>query len=204
MNIIVFGATGKTGTPFVKQALDHGHRVTAFVRSPEKLVLKHENLQVFRGDALKEDHVVKAIEGHDVVVSCLGSEGLKPSRVLEYMAENIVTGMQKHGLSRIAYVASAGLYNEIPGFLGWMSQRILKNVLEDHRRAVNTIIAANLDYTIARPLRLEDGLLTEEYRMTPAGVPDSGSRISRNDVAHFLLRSIEEDEWIKETVGLAY
>jgi putative NADH-flavin reductase len=204
MKIIVFGATGGTGKEVVKQALEAGHHVTAFVRTPSKLTVDHERLKVIQGDALNEQNVDKAIEGHEAVISCLGSEGLKSSDVLEEMMQNIVPAMQKHGLSRILYVASAGIYKEIPGFLGWMSQRILKNVLEDHRRAVNTILAADLDYTIARPMRLDDGDRTMQYRATEGVVPKNGKRITRSDVAHFLLTSLEEENWKKETVGLAY
>jgi len=37
MNIFLLGATGKTGSLFLKMALENGHRVTAYVRSPEKM-----------------------------------------------------------------------------------------------------------------------------------------------------------------------
>ena len=37
MKVIIFGSTGATGQQVVKQALEHGHEVTAFARSPEKL-----------------------------------------------------------------------------------------------------------------------------------------------------------------------
>ncbi|QAS52847.1 NAD(P)-dependent oxidoreductase [Halobacillus litoralis] len=203
MNIIVFGATGATGIEFVTQALQSGHSVTAFARTPEKLGILHNNLAVIQGDALHEDEVVAAIEGHKVVVSCLGTEGLKPSTVFEEMTDNILSGMQKHGLKRILYVASAGIYNEIPGVLGWMSQRILKNVLADHRKAVNLILAANMEYTIARPMRLNDGHLKGQYRMSE-GLPNGGKEINRKDVAHFLLASLQNESRIKKTVGLAY
>ena len=33
MNVIVFGATGRTGRHIVRHALLHGHNVTAFTRS---------------------------------------------------------------------------------------------------------------------------------------------------------------------------
>jgi short-subunit dehydrogenase len=49
MKLIVFGPTGSTGRQVVTQALDQGHDVTAFARSPEKIDLKHEKLQVIAG-----------------------------------------------------------------------------------------------------------------------------------------------------------
>ncbi|OMF61300.1 NAD(P)H-binding protein [Paenibacillus sp. FSL R5-0766] len=41
-NITVFGCTGKTGREIVRQALEHGHFVTAYARNPQKL----EHLQM--------------------------------------------------------------------------------------------------------------------------------------------------------------
>ena len=52
MNIVIFGATGGTGQEIVKQALEQGHTVTAFVRNPAKLEHKHTNLKIIQGDVL--------------------------------------------------------------------------------------------------------------------------------------------------------
>ena len=50
MNIIVFGATGTVGKQIIKQALEHGHSVTAFTRSPEKLIaFSSANLLLLKG-----------------------------------------------------------------------------------------------------------------------------------------------------------
>jgi uncharacterized protein YbjT (DUF2867 family) len=36
-NVVVFGGTGPTGLLFCQKALDHGHNLTIYARSPEKL-----------------------------------------------------------------------------------------------------------------------------------------------------------------------
>ena len=203
MKMIVFGSTGGTGRSFVQQALNSGHVVTAFARTPSKLEIEHERLNVVQGDALNEKEVRQAVAGQEVVVSYLGSEGLKAKDTLARMTGNIIIAMEEEGIKRILYVASAGIYKEIPGLTGWMSQQILKNVLEDHRKAVNLMIASNTDYTIARPMRLMDGDLTKQYR-TSESVPKGGKKINRSDVAHFLLHSLEEGNHIKSTIGIAY
>ncbi|WP_411747083.1 NAD(P)-dependent oxidoreductase, partial [Psychrobacillus psychrotolerans] len=73
MNIIVFGANGGVGKHFTKLALDKGHEVTAFVRSPSKLELVHERLTIIQGDAFDKAAVKEAIAGKEAVISCLGS-----------------------------------------------------------------------------------------------------------------------------------
>ena len=46
MKIIVFGATGGTGKEIVKQGLNAGHEITAFVRNPAKVAIQHPQLKL--------------------------------------------------------------------------------------------------------------------------------------------------------------
>jgi len=62
MNLIVFGATGRTGRHLVNQALEQGHVVTAFVRDPHKLNIQHERLDVIQDDVLDVNSIGKAID----------------------------------------------------------------------------------------------------------------------------------------------
>lgn len=205
MRIIVFGATGKTGQSFVRQALDEGHKITAFVRNPDKIIIKNQGLKIVVGSALDRVVVSDAINGHDAVVSCLGSDaGRAKSVFLTRMTDNIVEGMKNNDIKRIVYMSSAGIYKEIPGLTGKIVLYMLRNQLEDHKNATDIIINSNLDYTIARPMGLIDGPKTKAYRKTIVGVPKGGLEITREDVASFLLQSLTNNEHINETVGLAY
>ncbi|WP_442601905.1 NAD(P)-dependent oxidoreductase [Paenibacillus sp. KN14-4R] len=204
MNIIVFGASGGTGQHFVQQALESGHQVTAFVRTLSNFNMTDPNLRVIVGDACDPEAVTEAIANHDAVVSCLGSRGMGRTSVLTEMAGHIVEGMNSSGVNRVLYVAAAGIYNEIPGIVGMASKIFLRNVLADHRRAVEVIKSNNVNWTIARPLHLIDTPLTGKYRATIQGVPIGGQKISRADVAHFLLHALPQKRHHKTSVGLAY
>ena len=46
MNIVIFGATGRTGQYLVSKALERGYLVTAVARHPERITLRHERLRV--------------------------------------------------------------------------------------------------------------------------------------------------------------
>ncbi|MCJ1909058.1 NAD(P)-dependent oxidoreductase [Planococcus ruber] len=204
MKIIVFGATGGVGQAVVKQAVESGLEVTAFVRTPEKLKTSHENLTVVQGDAFKPAEVSAAIAGHDAVVSCLGSsQGMKKSSELEEMTKHIVAGMQEHGVKRIVYTASAGINNELPGMSGKLMMGMLKNALIDHRAAVDWIESHGLVYTIARPMGLTNGDFTGVYREAKEGVPEKSRTIPRADVAHFLLKALKDPSYENTSVGIA-
>lgn len=204
MKIIVFGATGGVGRLVVKQALEEGFDVTAFVRTPDKLKATGDRLTVVQGDAFHVEQVAAAIAGHDAVVSCLGSnQGMKKSEDLRTMAKNIVAGMQQHGVKRIVYTASAGINDELPGIGGKVMMGVLKQVLIDHRAAVDAIEEAGVDYTIVRPMGLTNDSFSGKYREAETGVPGKSRTIPRADVAHFILKALGDATYENKSIGIA-
>ncbi len=204
MNVLLFGATGKTGAHVLKKMLDKGYQVSVFARSPEKLDMTNEHLTVIKGDANDASLVDQAMPGHDLVISCLGSNtGLGKTTELHKMASNIAKSMKKHAVKRIIYVASAGIDKEIPGMMGKITMKLLGNVLEDHRNAVQAIKDAELCWTIVRPLGLNDKPATLAYRETEEGIPQNGRSISREDVADFIMRAAEDEMYQYKSVAIS-
>jgi uncharacterized protein YbjT (DUF2867 family) len=63
---------------------------------------------------------------------------------------------------------------------------------------------SGLDWTIIRPPRLTDKPLTGTYRTAYGQNLRGVLFISRADVAHFMLRVLEQPETIKKVLGIAY
>lgn len=202
MKLVVFGATGGVGKLFVQQAVEKGHEVTAFVRTPSKMDI--EGVQIVQGDAFDAKAVAKVIVGQDAVVSCLGStKGPGKDTSIGRMGHNIADGMKAAGVKRVAYCASAGVDGEIPGLMGKMIMKMLEKPLKDHKAALNYILANDVTYTIARPYSLKDGALETNYSEAFEGVPTSSRSIPRASVAHFLLKSLEDEKYVNKSVALA-
>jgi len=204
MRIFLLGATGKTGTVFLKMALENGHNVTAYVRSPEKLALTDENLRIVKGDLLSVTQMSSEMIDHDVVVSCLGGNDNDKTTVIKEMTQVVVNSMQRGKVGRIIAISSAGIHGEFSWITNLILKLFYKHVINDHRLAAQIIMESGLEYTLARPLSLTEGALTKTYRKTPIGVPKGGKDISREDLAHFMLFVIENQVHLNETVGLAY
>lgn len=204
MNIVVFGATGGVGQHVVRHAVAAGHTVTAFVRSPEKLEVA-DGVTIVQGNAFDAESVARAIEEHDVVISCLSSSApMKPSTEVAQMTQNVVAGMQRAGVDRIAYCASAGVDGELTGAVGKSMMWLLRNPLADHRAALAQIAEAGLNYTIAQPTGLSNGEFDPNYLEAFTGMPPAMRSIPRASVAHFLIRAIEQPEvYSRTSVGLA-
>lgn len=201
MKIIVFGPTGGVGQHFVEMAVKADHTVTAFVRTPENL--KTSDVTIIQGDAFNADQVADAITGHDAVISCLGSStGVKKSNELETMGKNIADGMEKAGVKRLVYCASAGVDGEIPGVMGKLMMKMLANPLADHRAALNYYKTKDITYTIARPMGLKDEPLKTDYKEAVDTVPKGSSSIPRASVAHFMVKALDDAQYENKSVGL--
>lgn len=204
MKIVVFGSTGGVGQHVVRHAVAAGHTVTAFLRSPEKLEVT-EGVTIVQGDAFDAESVARAIERQDAVISCLSSSTpMKPSTEVAQMTQNIVAGMQRAGVDRIAYCASAGVDGELTGAVGKSMMWLLRNPLADHKAALAHITEAGLNFTIARPTGLSNGEFDPNYLEAFTGMPAAMRSIPRASVAHFLVKAVEQPEvYSRTSVGLA-
>nr|WP_313127507.1 NAD(P)H-binding protein [Proteiniclasticum ruminis] len=103
MKIFLLGATGQTGSIFMKMALERNHKVTAYVRSPEKVLLHNENLTIVKGAVFS----LVDMASHDVVVSCLGGNNNDKETVITKMTEIIIKSMKANEINRIVTISTA-------------------------------------------------------------------------------------------------
>ena len=203
MKIVIFGASRGVGYQVVKQALEAGHTVTAFVRSPEKFTLKHANLTICEGDSMDAAAVERAVAGQDAVISALGPTRPPVANMMETSAKNIVAAMKKHGVRRLVSTTGAGIRQPedkpklADHFIGFLLNLLAKDVVLDSATNVSVIQASDLDWTIVRYPRLIDVPRTGKYRVGYLG-KDSGSQLARADGADFVLRELAERKFIHQ------
>ena len=204
MRLFILGANGKTGTQLVDVALARGHEVTAFVRSPAKITLRHPRLQVQRGDPLRVDELASALPGHDVVLSALGvrpPQAFRPHTLVQECAASTVAAMTRAGVSRLVLVSAAVLFPEKGlrfAFFRWL----LTQIVRDLGTAEEIVRATPLDWTIVRPPRLIERP-GEAYRSRRDALPVDGFSMSFRAVAAFMLDAAEQQTHVHEIVGLA-
>ena len=80
---------------------------------------------------------------------------------------------------------------------------LLKNVLKDYGKAVDYIEAHGLNATIVRPMGLTKGDFTGDYRETKTGIPDRAKSLPRADVAHFIVKALEDKQYENSSIGIA-
>ena len=205
MNVLVFGASGATGREVVKQALERGHSVGAFVRDPAKFEIKHANLSLMVGDVAEYASVERAVSGRDAVASALGSgNSLRSDPPLIDGVQHIIRAMDHAGVRRFVYLSMLGV-GDSGKQLGLVDRYIvlpllLRNVLADHARKEEFIKRSGLDWVIVRPPRLTNGPYTGNYR-SGEDVRERrlSASISRADVAEFIVEQLADERYVHRT-----
>ena len=207
-NIIIFGATGGTGQQLVKQALERNFNVSAFVRNPNKLDIKNERLRVIGGNVLEYNDVVSAIKSQDVVFCCIGMPSSDKSGLRAKGTTQIVKAMEESGIMRLVCQSSLG-FGDSKKILPWSMKHIivpliLKNAFADHDNQEKIIEESNLDWTIVRPGNLTNGIRTGEYKHGFDYTEKIKLKVSRADVADFMLNQVDNQKYIQKKVGVSY
>jgi putative NADH-flavin reductase len=207
MKFVVLGATGGIGLEIVRQAIQHGHSVTALVRSPERLKLFADRIAIKQGDLLNPAELAKAISGHDAILSGFGPRvpiAKGDANLLRNFASALTTAMDKVNVRRAVIVSTAFLFKDSivpPTYL--FGRLFFPGVVIDAAAMEQIFIQSGLDWTIVRPPQLTDKPLTGKYRVRTGHLPRFGFNISRADVAHFFLKTIEDPTSIRKIVGVS-
>ncbi len=207
MKVLTFGATGSIGRELVGRALEEGHKVTAFVRDQAKLEIVHPQLRVYQGDVLDAASVQEAMEDQEAVFCALGAG--RKGNVRSGGTRNIIRAMEKTGIKRLICQTSLGV-GDSRGNLTFFWKHIMFGILlrpayEDHVIQEDHIVRSRLDWTIVRPAAFTDGDRTGKYRHGFLGTDRTTAlKISRADVADFMLRELKDSRYCHQTPGLSY
>ena len=206
MKLIVFGASGGTGRLVVSGALDRGHQVTAVARHLDDLP-DHPGLTRHPADVRQESQIVAVAAGHDVAISAIGSTARSPDGIYSRGTAAIVSALQQVQVPRLIVVSSGGVQPRDPGLPWWFRLAIpvfLRDLYADMRVMEDIVRASGLDWTLVRAGYLTDGPATGRYRVENGRNPSGGSRLSRADLADFLLGHLEPGPWSRHAPTLTY
>lgn len=211
MKILVFGASGRTGQELVRQGLEAGHQVSAFVRNPASIDPK-PGLRVIQGDVFDPEQVASAVEGQDAIFTALGARTLGANDLLPKSSANIIAGMKRHGVRRLIVLGAAGAYRNAGKYEGaptrfmlfLLKRTLLKHPFKNSAIQQQQVEASGLDYTVVLPPRLTDDKQVGSYRVLPDGLPRGGAMLSRADLAEFMLKQLSDPEWVRKTPYVAY
>jgi putative NADH-flavin reductase len=212
MKIALFGASGATGLLLTERCLAAGYEVAALLRTPQKFPYR-DRVRVVEGNAFDAVAIRQTVEGADVVLSALGARSLRKEDVLERAVPLIVATMQQMGVRRIIALGSAGAedssLDKQPAWRRWIVQNIVYNTflkwpVASQRAQWVALSGSGLDWTMVMPPMLENSAARGTYRVDGEALPRNGSRISRSDVADFMMQQIDNPQWIAKGVYITW
>jgi putative NADH-flavin reductase len=205
MKFLVLGATGSVGSEIVKQALDRGHALTAFVRSPGRLEVFRDRITIVQGDLLNRSNFAQVLEGQDVVLSALGPRNPKANgRLLESFASVLTSAMLDSKVRRVVVLSVAFLFKGLiipPAYL--FGRLLFPHHVADANAMEEIVRRSGLDWTIVRPPQFTYKPRTGKYRVREGSLPLFGFTISRADVADYMIRAAENHASSRKIVGIS-
>jgi putative NADH-flavin reductase len=200
MKIAILGASSPTGKLLIEKALEKRYEVTALVRDESRLGMTHPNLQVFCGDALKYEDVETVVSGSEVVLSTLGPRG-KPAVMAAESTKNIVRAMEKHRVKRLVLVSVAGI--AVPqdkrgkSLIDALLRFFLRAVFIDRENQLAFLNASTVDWVAVRVPRLTEEAGTGSVKAF-FGKPSPALKLTRADLADFMLEQLTSDQWLRQ------
>ncbi len=198
-NIIVFGATGKTGELICKELELNNLTYTVFVREQSAQKINNPTVKIITGNVLHASDVQLAFEKKhfsDIIIA-LGSKDLKGSGIRSIGTRNIVDALNSKQTKSHMHVISALGVGESWSQLNWfgklISNLLIKNTMNDHNDQEKYLKNSALPYHIIRPVGLKDGGSKGEVHVQNEGIMPSYS-IQRADVARYLVKSLLENK----------
>jgi len=207
LKLVVLGATGSTGLEIVRQAIQHGHAVTALVRSPDGLKQFADRITVYRGNLLNSTDLEHAVQGHDAVLSAFGPRmpiSKQDADLLQRFAVALTLAMPRTGVRRAVVESVAFLFKDSivpPAYL--FGRLFFPAVVADASAMERVFKESGLDWTMVRPPQLTDKPYTGKYRVGVGRLPVFGFKISRADVADFMIKAAEDPSSIHKIIGVS-
>ncbi|MBN4001661.1 NAD(P)H-binding protein [Nostoc sp. LPT] len=205
MKVLVIGAAGKTGRTVVEQGVAAGHQVTAFVHKADEYEVS--DVRVIEGDATDSATMDAAVVGQDAVVDTIGGKTPYKETTLESSAANtIIAAMQRNGVRRLIVTsmigegeseANATLYERL------LVSTLLRGADKDKAAMESAVESSGLDWVILRPAILNDDPAKGNVRVFDAKTGEKAHKITRADLAAFMLAQLSNNEYLHQAVTIA-
>lgn len=218
--IFLFGSSGPTGKLVLNELLEKNFYVKALVRNPDSISnykkgRGNEKLNIIKGDVFQTEFYFNEIKDSDCVISVLGTgKSVKPTNIYSVGGSYILKAIQdseKRCAKKIKLitVTSGGVQEDDPViqnnfFYKHFGLRYLRHIYRDAKNWEQILeINKDLDWVCVRPTYLQDLPKTGKYRVRHKYAPDNGWKISRADLAEFIVSQIENNEFIHKYPVLA-
>jgi putative NADH-flavin reductase len=209
--IALFGATGPTGTHIIEEALRRGYRLSVYTRDARKLDAFAGRVKIVVGDLKDRAAISACIDGADAVISALGPNSLKVEgdRPVMHGLSNIIASMREAGARRLVQISTAAYRDPKDRFalkahaFVLLFKVIVRKAYDDIKATGELIANSGLDWTLVRIPNLKNGPANAGISVGWYGRDKLAMKLSRGNLAKFLVDQIEETAFLRTAPGIA-
>lgn len=206
MKVLVIGAAGKTGSTVVERAVAAGHEVTAFVHNSNGYE-PPSGVHVVEGDATDGVTMDTAVRGQEAVLETIGGKTPYKATTLETsVANTIMDSMRRNGVRRLVVTSMIGegaSRKNSTIFVRLLLLTFLRGANKDKAQMESTVSTSGLDWVILRPAILSDEPAKGDVRIFRAETGEKADKITRADLASFMVAQLSSDEHLHQAVTIA-
>jgi len=196
--VLVLGAAGQIAQLAEQQFLATTDvDLTLYLRHSERVnQLKSDRVTIIDGDTTDLTKLTAAMQGQDVVYANLAGQNIK------VQAETVLKAMHATHVSRLLWISTLGIYDEVPGKFGAWNNATLGSYLTLYYSAAEVLEQSDLDYTIIRPAWLTN---KDEVDYETTGRHDAfkGTEVSRKSIAALVVKlATHPTESVRESLGV--
>lgn len=209
MKFAVIGASAGVGLEVVKQLIEEGDSVTTLSRRTDSIP-DSPHVTKIQGSALNETDVLRTIEGADAVLVTLGTgmstkaTGLYPN-ASKALLKVLANSPNKPPIIVLTGFGAGNSWDYNSPFMKLMFKLFLKEAYAEKTQMEQLISGGYSNSIFVRPGRLTNGALTQKYRVTTdLNKSTQIGKISRKDVAHFMVKQAKRPTYIGKYPALSY
>jgi uncharacterized protein len=207
MKVVLYGATGKTGTRILQELRSRGHQVTAIARDISKLP---SSVTARQDDLSSVATIMSSIQGADAVVSAYGPPQEDTDALLG-VTDRQIEAVRKAGNMRLVVVGGAASLEVAPGLTLLDSGHLPAPwiaIATSHANALKLLQASDINWTYFSPAAFfEPGERTGKFRLgrnTLISDSKGESRISLEDYAIALVDELEQPAHERSRFTIGY
>lgn len=204
--VLVFGGSKNMGLHIVEALVREGHDVAVMLReSSSREALEHLNVEIISGDAFSLDDCVNAVKvaKPSIVISTLGGKNSEGQRIDGIGNINAIQAIEKSGISlgKFILITSMGSGNQF-NTLNENIKKALGEALIEKTKAEEFLRNQKFPWIIVRPGGLTHEEASGQYKFSLTEDLTTADYISRKDVANAIVKQIDNDVFIGQSVSL--
>ncbi|MGG4471244.1 NAD(P)H-binding protein [Paenibacillus alvei] len=201
--IAIIGGTGKVGRRIAVKALENGYQVRMLVRTPKKLSLNDDRIEIVEGAVQNREDIQKLLKDCQIVINTFG-QPLKEKPIYSSVTKTIIEIMAELQIERYIGVTGGSLTisNDKKSLINRLGAKLFENFYSDmmiDKKKEWDFLNSNEQIKKWTLIRLPFVTDQEDIGYIKENLTDlPGIKITNGDIATFIINQIEDSKYIQK------